>query len=127
MTKPLISVIITAHDRKQYLPFALKSIMDQTLEAAKFQVIITKNFHDKLSDGIISERGWVNHIVTERNVGQKIDSALDCAEGSIVCFLDDDDEYLPNKLSVVASAFESNPSLGYFAHNILETPKNWFG
>ena len=54
MDQPYISVIVTAYNRRKYLPFALRSLEAQTLLRDNFEVIIVKNFDDKESDSIIS-------------------------------------------------------------------------
>ncbi|MFP3287412.1 MAG: glycosyltransferase [Acidilobus sp.] len=58
MNQPYISVIVTAYNRRRYLPFALRSLEAQTLPRDKFEVIVVKNFDDKESDSIISRNGW---------------------------------------------------------------------
>ena len=58
MNQPYISVIVTAYNRRRYLPFALRSLEAQTLPRNKFEVIVVKNFDDKESDDIISRNGW---------------------------------------------------------------------
>jgi glycosyltransferase involved in cell wall biosynthesis len=54
LDQPYISVIVTAYNRRKYLPFALRSLEAQTLLRDNFEVIIVKNFDDKESDSIIS-------------------------------------------------------------------------
>ena len=54
MDQPYISVIVTAYNRRKYLPFALRSLEAQTLLRDNFEVIIVKNFDDKESDSITS-------------------------------------------------------------------------
>jgi Glycosyl transferase family 2. len=56
--QPYISVIVTAYNRRKYLPFALRSLEAQTLPRNRFEVIVVKNFEDKKSDNIISRNGW---------------------------------------------------------------------
>ncbi|MGC9113386.1 glycosyltransferase family A protein [Acidilobus sp.] len=53
-----ISVIVTAYNRKQYLPYALRSLESQSLSKDRFEVIVVKNFEDKESDKIIRRNGW---------------------------------------------------------------------
>ena len=54
----LISVIVTAYNRRQYLPEALRSLEVQTLSRDEFEVIVVKNFEDPVSDEIIRRNGW---------------------------------------------------------------------
>jgi len=40
LNQPYISVIVTAYNRRRYLPFALRSLEAQTLPRDKFEVIV---------------------------------------------------------------------------------------
>ncbi|ADL19090.1 Glycosyl transferase [Acidilobus saccharovorans 345-15] len=112
----LISVIVTAHNRKQYLPYALRSLEAQTLPRDRFEVIVVKNFDDKESDEIILRNGWKNIITDVVPLGGKIAIGLEEARGDVVTFLEDDDMYFPERLSVVYKAFADLPGLIYL-HN----------
>jgi len=70
--QPYISVIVTAYNRRRYLPFALKSLEAQTLPRDRFEVIVVKNFDDKESDDIISRNGWKEVYNDDSYHGRKI-------------------------------------------------------
>jgi glycosyltransferase involved in cell wall biosynthesis len=42
--KPYISVIITAHNRKEFLKEAIQSALNQTLERSNYEILVIKNF-----------------------------------------------------------------------------------
>ena len=42
------------------MPGALRSLENQTLDKAKFEVIVVKNFEDELIDGYIRRLGFKN-------------------------------------------------------------------
>ncbi|EQD28177.1 cell wall biosynthesis glycosyltransferase, partial [mine drainage metagenome] len=46
----LISVIITAYQRKNYLLDALNSAVNQTLDRKYYEIIVVKNFSDSEID-----------------------------------------------------------------------------
>jgi glycosyltransferase involved in cell wall biosynthesis len=116
MTEPLISVIVTAYNRKQYLPRALNSIHEQELPAAEFEVVISKNFHDETADGLATAWGYRLLEASKVTAGAQVKSALEFCRGSIVALLDDDDTWLPSRLSHVAASFEARPNLQYYAN-----------
>jgi glycosyltransferase involved in cell wall biosynthesis len=139
--QPYISVIVTAYNRRKYLPFALRSLEAQTLPRDRFEVIVVKNFDDKESDGIISRNGWKDVYNDDPYHGRKILAGLEESRGEIITFLEDDDMYVSNRLEEVYKAFTSYNHLTYF-HNswtiiddkgsVLErpplpTPKNLVG
>jgi len=129
--QPYISVIVTAYNRRRYLPFALKSIEAQSLPRDKFEVIVVKNFEDKESDDIISRNGWKDVYEDSTYHGRKILAGLEESRGEVITFLEDDDMYVSNRLEEVYKAFKSYDRLVYFHNsqtiidengNLLERP-----
>jgi len=129
--QPYISVIVTAYNRKRYLPFALRSLEAQTLPRDKFEVIVVKNFEDKESDDIISRNGWKDLYEDSTYHGRKISVGLEESKGDVITVLEDDDVYVSNRLEEVYKAFTSYDRLVYFHNsqaviddkgNVLERP-----
>ena len=116
MPDPYVSVVVTAYNRKKYLPEALRSLERQTLDKGKFEVIVVKNFEDPASDEIIRRNGWRWVYSDERWQGPFTLAGVEEARGEVVAFLDDDDMYAPERLQVVERAFEEAKELVYF-HN----------
>jgi len=141
--QPYVSVIVTAYNRRRYLPFALRSLEAQTLPRDKFEVIVVKNFDDRESDNIISMNGWKDVYNDDPYYGRMVLAGLEESRGEVITFLDDDDMYVNNRLEEVYKAFTSYDSLVYFHNsqkiidengNLLErpppslpTPKNLVG
>jgi len=129
--QPYISVIVTAYNRRRYLPFALRSLEAQTLPRDRFEVIVVKNFEDKESDDIISRNGWKDLYEDTTYHGRKILAGLEESKGDVITFLEDDDVYASNRLEEVYKAFKSYDRLVYFHNsqaiidgngNLLEKP-----
>jgi len=114
--QPYISVIVTAYNRRKYLPFALRSLEAQTLPRDRFEVIVVKNFDDKESDDMISRNGWKDVYEDTTYHGRKILAGLEESKGDVITFLEDDDMYASNRLEEVYKAFTSYDRLAYF-HN----------
>ncbi|WP_048812779.1 glycosyltransferase family A protein [Acidilobus saccharovorans] len=111
-----VSVIVTAHDRRRYLPHALRSLEMQTLPRDRFEVIVVKNFEDKESDEIIRRNGWKNVVTDVVPLGGKIAIGLEEAKGDIITFLEDDDMYREVRLEKVYKVFTLHRDVIYF-HN----------
>jgi glycosyltransferase involved in cell wall biosynthesis len=131
LNQPYISVIVTAYNRRRYLPFALRSLETQTLPKDKFDVRVVKNFDDKESDDIISRNGWKDVYNDDPYHGRMVLAGLEEAKGEVITFLDDDDMYVKNRLEEVYKAFTSYDRLVYFHNsqtiidsngNVLERP-----
>jgi glycosyltransferase involved in cell wall biosynthesis len=116
MGQPYISVIVTAYNRRKYLPFALRSLEAQTLPRDKFEVIVVKNFEDEELDGIILRNGWKVVYEDDTYYGRMVLAGLEESRGEVITFLEDDDMYGNNRLEEIYKVFKSYDSLVYF-HN----------
>jgi len=103
--KPYISVIITAYNRKKYLLGAVRSALNQTLSKDLYEVIVVKNFRDEAIDRQLEKWGVVDLYSDDVSVGGQVSDALGVARGDVISLLDDDDEFLPEKLERVYAAF----------------------
>ena len=113
---PYVSVIVTAHGRRRYLPDALRSLERQTLDKEKFEVVVVKNFEDPVSDEIIRRNAWKNIVTDIKPLGGKLAIGMEESKGEIITFLEDDDMYIPERLQVVEKKFREIRGLAYF-HN----------
>lgn len=113
---PYISVIIIAHDRKEYIAEAIKSVLHQTLDKNLYEILVIKNFYDEEIDSFIKNNGIVNIFTDEIELGKNIKTAIKKAKGEVIAFLDDDDLFYPEKLKIVYDKFKNNPNLCYYHH-----------
>jgi glycosyltransferase involved in cell wall biosynthesis len=108
MVPPHISVIVTAYNRRQFLLRAVKSVLNQTLPRDLYEVIVVKNFDDKIMDEMMESWGVVLLRSESPLQGQHLLAALEKSRGEIISFLDDDDEFLPSKLQAVYEALSDD-------------------
>ncbi len=115
MSLPYISVIIRAFNRREFVIKSIESCLKQTLSREKYEIIVVKNFYDEQIDRYLTEN---NVIVLEENgiAGKLIKKGIEASKGEVICFLDDDDEFIEEKLEYVYNAFKENKRLGYL-HN----------
>jgi len=109
--RPFASVIIPTYNRAQLVGRAIRSVLNQTHQDFELIVIddastdITKDVIKGFKDSRIryirlkSNRG----AYAARNIGLRV------AKGEFVAFLDDDDEWLAEKLETQLRLFRSNP------------------
>jgi len=112
-----ISVIIIAYNRKDYLIQAVQSAINQQFDREKYEIIIVKNFTDPDIDHFLNVNGVKNIFSSNISIGSKFTEGIRSARGEIICLLEDDDIFLPNKLDVVYSVFLRNPNLCYYHNN----------
>lgn len=127
--EPFITVIVTDHDRRVFLPRALHSLENQSLPRDKFEVIVVKNYEDQAIDNLIKRIGGRNIVTTENNLGGKIAIGVEEAKGEVITFLEDDDVYTPERLQVIWNVFKSQRNLIHF-HNeyaYIDEKSNFIG
>lgn len=110
---PRISVIIPTYNRKELLFLAIKSVLDQTFK--DFEIIVVD---DDSSDGTMEtikkfNDGRLLYIRHDKNIGVSAarNTGIRASKGSLIAFLDDDDEYLPNKLELQIEMLDKNPEI----------------
>jgi hypothetical protein len=108
-----ISVVVTAFNRKQFLIRAVRSVLSQTLSRSSFEVIVVKNFMDHDIDAFIDISGVRSIFDSSPSMGVMYRNAIRQARGGIICFLDDDDEFYPEKLRHVLDSFNADSALIY--------------
>ena len=109
---PTVSAVIVTHNRLDYLKLAIQSVKEQDYKQLIDIIVVDDASTDgtdkylKSLDGIVSvlipkeESRGGNHA---RNVG------IENARGEYVAFLDDDDQWMPNKISAQIEELLSHP------------------
>jgi glycosyltransferase involved in cell wall biosynthesis len=105
---PKVSIIIPTNNRPRLLVRAIQSVLNQTFQ--DFEIIVVDDGVKKRSDRVIQEIGdnrirYIQHPMelggaAARNTGIKN------ARGEFIAFLDDDDEWLKQKLEKQIAVFE---------------------
>jgi hypothetical protein len=121
--KLLTSVLVTAFRRRQYILSALASALRQTLPPDEFEVIVLvdptlgdlRPLVDSLSTASRISLKFV--VSTETRLGPFfIDGAKMCT-GRYISFLNDDDEWFPEKLDRLRIAAREHPDMVLFKHH----------
>ena len=112
---PKVSIIITAYMRREFVMRALKSVEMQRVPSSIFETILIKDFEDVAVDQYCSDKGVIN-IRRTGTIGEFLSTAIRNSNGDIIAFLDDDDEWSPDKLLEIIRVFESDDKICYF-HN----------
>lgn len=118
MNKPLISAVITTHNRLNLLKKAVKSVKNQTY--SNIEIIIV---NDNSNDGTVEylnelsdhDRSILHiNISPEESHGGNYarNQGIKNASGEYIAFLDDDDEWLPEKIEKQIGFFQKCPSYG---------------
>jgi glycosyltransferase involved in cell wall biosynthesis len=99
--KPLISVIILAHNRPEYISRAVHSVISQTYENFELVLINNGSTDDtgKICLKLAAEDPRIRLIRRENsNIGAGRNAGIDTARGCYIAFIDDDDWAYPDFL-----------------------------
>lgn len=109
MSKPLVSVIIPTYNRASLLKRAIKSVLNQKFE--DFELIIVDDASPDDTPEVVKsfEDKRIRYIRLKRNSGGPVarNTGIKKARGKFIALLDDDDEWLPHRLSVQIRKFEA--------------------
>lgn len=116
---PTVSVVIANYNYGRFLPDAVDSVRDQTYP--HWELLICDDGSTDQSRAVIDEYSRLDARVRgffKDNGGQASAWNLVLAHttGEIVCFLDADDVWLPEKLDVVVKAYGEQPDAGFVYH-----------
>nr|BDT26858.1 glycosyltransferase [Bacteriovorax sp. HI3] len=110
MIKGLVSIIVPTHNRAELLELAIHSVLKQTYKNWEI-IIIADACVDHTSATLEKYKGYENIFSFESREplggGGARNFALKKARGEFVAFLDDDDEWLPEKLEKQVEAINS--------------------
>lgn len=105
-----ISVIITDFNRMNYINYALSSLpIDNDIET----ILVTNIEEDKIKNDKIKMTYIYNKGET---YGDMLRVAIQESKGDIICFLEDDDIFSPDKIKYIKKIFNSSPETSYY-HN----------
>jgi glycosyltransferase involved in cell wall biosynthesis len=143
---PLVSVLTANYNYARYLREAIESVLAQSYP--NFEVIVCDDGSTDASCEVVEHYALLDpRIKLLRKENGGVSSALNAAyresKGEIVCLLDADDRFLPEKLDRIVEAFWSHPDSGFLGHKLFlidadgqrqgrkplfaQQPSGWYG
>ena len=107
-SSPLVTILMPTFNRRNYLPFALKSAVAQNYRNT--EIIVVNDGGQDISDIVNSfndERIIFIDRAQNRGKPYSLNEALTRARGKYVCYLDDDDILYPTHVEKLVGALES--------------------
>jgi len=116
--EPLVSVLINSYNYARFLPACIDSVLRQTYPA--IEVVIVDDGSTDESPAIIRGYGGAVRPVLKRNGGQAsaFNAGFGMARGEIVCLLDADDMFVPEKVGRVVEHFSLRPKAEWCFHRL---------
>ncbi len=113
---PLVSIILRNYNYGHFLRDAIESVLQQTHPA--IEIVVVDDGSTDGSRNIIEEYGGRIVPVLKENGGQASawNAGFEASTGEIICFLDSDDLFQPDKAAVVVDVFARHPEAGSCFH-----------
>jgi glycosyltransferase involved in cell wall biosynthesis len=112
MVEPLVSVIIPTYNRELFIAEAIESALAQTYRNTEI-IVVDDGSTDRTAEIVDAYRDSVRYYrqdnkgpAAARNLG------IHLSNGQYIAFLDSDDRWLPEKLSMQMELMHKNPSAG---------------
>ncbi len=130
LSQPLISVIIPTHNRPDFLRKTIQSILDQTY--SNIEIIIISNGYNienaKVAASFLDPK--IIYVEQENSGGPASprNHGIRIAKGEFIAFCDDDDLWMPDKLTKQAAILLNNATQDVCYTKMLrfdETNKEW--
>ena len=119
-----ITVLIYTYDRRDYIVKAVNTVLKQNMNRDLFEIILIKGFSDEGIDKWLLESGVHLIFLKEKSLGKKIAKGIEESRGEIITFLDDDDEYEPDKLKKISEIFDKYPETDYIHNSLIKINEN---
>lgn len=116
INNPLISVVIPTHNRKDLLPRAVQSVLNQTYQ--NIEIIIVSDGStdgtDELMESLQQADRRITYISYKPGKGGNYarNTGIKASKGEYVAFLDDDDEWHNDKLQRQLDIIKNDSSIG---------------
>lgn len=108
---PAVSVVLPTYNRGKTLPYAIRSVLNQSFTDFELVVVDDASTDDTeaIVDAVADSRiRYVRH-ETNRGVSAARNTGIADARGDVVAFQDSDDEWFPEKLGKQMERFEHAP------------------
>jgi glycosyltransferase involved in cell wall biosynthesis len=123
-TEPLVSILINNYNYERFLKDAIDSALNQTY--SKIEVIVVDDGSTDNSRSVIESYQDKVTAIFKENGGQAsaFNTGFEASQGEIICFLDADDMFQPEKVKEVVKAFTEFEDNYWFFHSIAYLRQN---
>lgn len=124
--QPLVSILMTNYNYAAFLPDAIESCLRQTYD--KLEIIICDDGSTDGSARILERYCSLDprvRVIYQVNGGQSraMNTAFQKSSGDIICLLDADDVFLPDKVRQVIGGFAATPDSGLAVNRMVRVDR----
>ena len=115
---PLVSIIINNYNYGSFIAEAIDSALKQTYSTT--EVIVVDDGSTDNSRAIIASYGEKIIPILKENGGQAsaYNAGFAASSGQIICFLDSDDFFHPEKVALIVKEFQADSEIGWCFHAV---------
>ena len=118
---PLVSVLVSCYNYEPYVVAAVESALAQTWTPVEV-VVVDDGSTDGSAERVRQRFGADARVrlLSQANAGQAaaMNAAVAAARGEVLCFLDADDLFEPDKCARVVAALREQPEAGFLVHGL---------
>lgn len=115
---PEVAVVVGAYRRERYLLGAVRSVLAQTLPRDRYEIVVTKDFANREVDRFLEEHRISALLDNDPRIGTWLGRAVAATRAPYLAFLDDDDEFEPERLAHVLDLLRGRPELGFYRNRV---------
>ncbi|MGH9714562.1 MAG: glycosyltransferase family 2 protein [Candidatus Acidiferrales bacterium] len=121
MNRPALTVLIDTYNHERFIEATILSVLEQDFPASDREILVVDDGSTDRTPEIVHKFEPRIRMIRKANGGQAsaFNAGIPEARGAIVTFLDGDDSWAKQKLSVVAAAFEQNAGIGAVGHGFF--------
>ncbi|MFO7958554.1 MAG: glycosyltransferase [Candidatus Brocadiia bacterium] len=119
---PKVTVLTPTYNRPDYLPEAVRSVVNQ--EFTDWEMLVINDGGVDVGDVVArvgDERVRYHNRPQNRGKAACLNFGLERARGEYIAYLDDDDIWYPNHLETLAAALDADPGIGAAYSDLYKT------
>jgi glycosyltransferase involved in cell wall biosynthesis len=122
MTRPAVTVLIDTYNHERFIEKAILSVLEQDFPRAEVDILVVDDGSTDRTPEIVRKFQPLVRVLRKTNGGQAsaFNAGIPEAGGEIVAFLDGDDWWAKEKLSIVMEYLACRPHIGVLGHGIYE-------
>jgi GT2 family glycosyltransferase len=126
LARSFVSVLIDTYNHERFIEQAVVSVLEQDFPNSEREIIVVDDGSTDRTPEIIKKFEPRVRLLRKENGGQAsaFNAGIPECKGEIVAFLDGDDWWVPNKLTLVVQSMAGNPSVGIVGHGIINVQRD---
>ena len=121
MPTPLVTVLIDTYNHERFIEQAIVSVLEQDFPPSEMEILVVDDGSTDGTPEIVRKFSARLRLLRKENGGQAsaFNAGIPEARAPIVAFLDGDDWWARNKLTLVTEALNADPSVGIVGNGII--------